>query len=279
VTTALRLRDADTQRHFEREGYAVLPLLDRELPRLRTLVAGLQARLRSDPRWEPRGFDELMYVEDRALRRAVQSEIEAALAPRLAEHIEDHHVLVSNVLVKSPAPAASVVPPHQDYCVVDESRGFEHAQIWLPLVDVDRVNGCLGVVPRSHRFPNPYRAQGDKTPFESFADRVRDELVKWLPIPAGHAVLFASRLVHASDKNRSAAFRPSLGCFLAPPSAPLVHYHRVTPTRVEAFALEPDDLRNIMVGGRPDVGRSRGFVDHAPSDVTLEEFERATAVA
>jgi Phytanoyl-CoA dioxygenase (PhyH) len=272
-----RLRDTEAQRRFAREGYAVFPLLDRELPRLREMVADIQATLRTDPRWQPRGFDELMYVEDRELRRAVQSEVEWALLPRLAEHVHDPHILVSNVLVKAPAPAANVVPPHQDYCVVDEPSGFEHAQVWVPLVDVNRVNGCLGVVPRTHRFSYPYRAQGDKTAFESFADRLSGELVHWLPLRAGEAVLFAGRTVHASDKNRSAHFRPSVACFLTPADAPLVHYHRLTPTRVEVFRLERDELRNIMVGVRPEVGRSVGFVDHTPTDVSYDEFRRVTA--
>lgn len=274
---AVLLRSPEAQRQIEREGFVVVPLLDRELPGLNDLVADVQARLRTDPRWEPRGFDELMYVEDRALRRNIQAELERALLPRLAEHVVDPHILFSNILVKAPAPARNVVPPHQDYCVVDESLGYAHVQVWVPLVDVARSNGCLGVVPRTHRVPNPYRAQGDTTAFEAFGDRLRGELMRWIPLRVGEAILFAGRTVHASDKNRSSRYRPSAGCFLVPPEAPLVHYHRRTATRVEVFRLEQEELRDIMVGARPDVGRSAGVIDHAPADVSYEEFQRLTS--
>jgi len=267
-------RDAETQRTLDREGYVTVSLVDgADLVRLRELVARVQSALRTDRRWEPRGFEELMYVEDRELRRAVQADLEAVLAPRLAEHVRDCHILVSNVFVKAPAPANNVVPPHQDFCVVDESAGWEHVQMWMPLVDVDASNGCLCVLPRAHRIANPYRAQGDKTPFESFLDR---RIMRPLELRAGEAVLFSGRTVHASERNGTDRPRPAVACLFARVEAPLVHYHRIDARRVEVFRLEPDDLRMLVPGRRPEVGRSLGLVDGDPSAVSYADFLRVT---
>jgi hypothetical protein len=271
------LRDAELQRTFEREGYVVVRLLDVELPRLRALVDEVKALLASDPRWEPRGFDELMYVADGEPRRAVHREIEAALGARLSSQLVESTILTSNVLVKGGAPAENVVPPHQDFTVVDETLGFDSMQVWVPLVDVDRTNGCLGVLPRSHRVANPYRAQGDGTPFDAFVRAGRPEVMRWLELRAGDAVLFTGRTVHASDRNRSSEPRPAVACLVAAADAPLVHYWRVAPDRVEAFRFGPNDLRSFVPGNRPSIGESAGFVQHAPPAVTLAEYRAVAA--
>jgi Phytanoyl-CoA dioxygenase (PhyH) len=271
------LRDPELQRELAHEGYVVVPLLDAELPRLRALVGDVQALLASDPRWEPRGFDELMYVADGEPRRAVHREIEAALGARLAAHLLESRIMTSNVLVKGGAPAENVVPPHQDFTAVDETVGFDSVQVWVPLVDVDRTNGCLGVLPRSHRVANPYRAQGDGTPFDSFVRAARPDVMRWLELRAGEAVLFTGRTVHASDRNRSAAPRPAIACLLAAVDAPLVHYWRLAPDRVEAFRFGPNDLRALVPGRRPTIGESVGVVEHARSAVTLEQYRAVAA--
>jgi hypothetical protein len=268
-------QDEDRQRTFDREGYVTLRLVDDgDVGRLQAIVEEIRSALRTDRRWEPRGFEELMYVEDRGLRRRIQADVESILSPRLSCHVCDCHVLVSNVFVKAPAPANNLVPPHQDFCVVDESLGWDHVQMWMPLVDVDARNGCLRVLPRAHRIANPYRAQGDETPFESFVDPAA---MRPLELRAGEAVLFSGRTVHASSRNLTDRPRPAVACLFASVQAPLVHYHRVAPGRVEAFDLEPDDLRMLVPGRRPEVGRSKGFVDHAPTGVSEADFLRVTA--
>jgi hypothetical protein len=268
-------REEDRQRTFDREGYVTLSLVDDgDVRRLQGIVEEVRSALRTDRRWEPRGFEELMYVEDRVLRRRIQADVESILAPRLADHVRDIHILVSNVFVKAPAPAKNLVPPHQDFCVVDESLGWEHVQMWMPLVDVDSTNGCLCVLPRAHRIASPYRAQGDETPFESFIDR---SAMQPLELRAGEAVLFSGRTVHASNRNLSDRPRAAVACLFASVRAPLVHYHRVEPGRVEAFDLAPEDLRMLVPGRRPEVGRSKGFVDHESTRVSRADFLRLTA--
>lgn len=272
----LRFRDRGVQRDFDREGYAVVALLDGELPALMQTAAEVEASLRTDPRWEPRGFEELMYVEDRGWRHALQSRIESLLLPRLEAHLEHPRVVVSNLLVKAAAPATNDVPLHQDFCIVDESLGFEHLQLWVPLVDVDERNGCMRVLPRSNRAPHPYRAQDDRTPYDGYLDKLVPRM-RPIPLRAGQALLFSGRTVHASERNRSDRARPAVGCMVTGSSAPLVHYHRLDARHVEAFSLEPEDLRVLVPGRRPDVGRAVGVIEHGPSAVSYEEFLRLSA--
>ena len=71
---------------------------------------------------------------------------------------------------------------------------------WIPLVDVDEVNGCLSLLPGGHRHSSPYDWQwrpGDFVP-------ELDGLVPVaLPMQVGDALLIHQHLPHVSPPNRS----------------------------------------------------------------------------
>jgi phytanoyl-CoA hydroxylase len=111
--------------------------------------------------------------------------------------------------------------------------GAEHicehmAQVWLPLVDVDLENGCLAMVPGSHRWgllrrgdadaeraPAAQRLEtssriGDQERLRIASERARGAEVIHLPMRKGDVVVFTSLTVHTACANLSERIRWSI---------------------------------------------------------------------
>lgn len=104
------------------------------------------------------------------------------------------------------------VPWHQDsayfepYC--DDSLVLT---VWIPIVDTNRGNGCLWVIPRSHTgdVVRHRPAEG-----KAYLEIAEGELPKGnrvcCPVPKGGALLLGNRTPHASFENRSDIVRWSM---------------------------------------------------------------------
>ncbi len=80
--------------------------------------------------------------------------------------------------------------------------------VWIACDDTDMGNGCMQVMPRSHRGgvqPHVNGPTGWRLPPERIAERQDDCLA--LPMAAGSALVFDAGLWHFSDANRSARRR------------------------------------------------------------------------
>lgn len=111
----------------------------------------------------------------------------------------------SNVICKT-ADIVDAVPFHQDI-----SYSFKdpyHFSVWLALNDVSETSGALQIIENSHQweiqplvdFWYPYFV-------DQFSNNRKNYKIKSLPILAGDAIVFDSRLLHGSDKNTDAKDR------------------------------------------------------------------------
>jgi phytanoyl-CoA hydroxylase len=134
----------------------------------------------------------------------------------LAEQLVGEEIIASSVYrlrPKIPHYGYGEVPWHQDssyfepYC--DKSLVVT---LWLPLVDANEENGCMYVMPRSHRSPvvrhrvsdNGKYLQIDSREFPRTGHRVA------CPVHKGGALLVTNRTAHASFKNRTDRVRWSM---------------------------------------------------------------------
>lgn len=112
---------------------------------------------------------------------------------------ENIYLYVNSVVYK-PKGRENDVPWHQDFLSrPEESRRYI---AWIALHDANRENGCLKVIPGSHKrgYLPWHRVEG-----ETHHDRVRSELVdeklaEYLELDAGDVLLFDQCLLHSSDK-------------------------------------------------------------------------------
>ncbi|GLW67678.1 hypothetical protein Arub01_59210 [Actinomadura rubrobrunea] len=131
------------------------------------------------------------------------------------------------LLVKRPGRFA--VPPHQDGLNggwhLDPDRAVS---VWFAVTDATPANGCVQVVPGSHR--GGYRRHvrgadedGRGAPL-TLADPPPDTAFQPVPLPAGHAVVMDVRLVHRSAPNTTRMARVGLNvCYVAPGGVIVYH--------------------------------------------------------
>lgn len=147
--------------------------------------------------------------------------VEAIVGPEIYSSPVQHVRLKLPHRISSQLPYNGIsasVPLHQDAGVVmPDADGTPILTVWSPLSDATLANGCLQVVPGSHRAPL-------LTHCVSTGLGIPDELVPGAPVPlpmrAGGVLLMHRRTVHGSLDNRSEGIRWSFDLRYQPPGLP-----------------------------------------------------------
>jgi ectoine hydroxylase-related dioxygenase (phytanoyl-CoA dioxygenase family) len=118
----------------------------------------------------------------------------------------------------------SDIPWHQDagYGPLEPASDVT---VWLPLVDSDERNGCLRVVPGSHRLGLLDHGPAALNPL--LREAHSDQRGIALPLAAGEAVAFSGLLLHGSGPNRSSAPRPAFYARYCDPHAVMLDRDRL----------------------------------------------------
>lgn len=120
---------------------------------------------------------------------------------------------VYNVRPKVPGVAAGAVPWHQDKSYWPDANSNPVITVWIPLVDATHENGCLHIIPRTHkRRVLKHHAEGySGTGYtELDVNRLTKPEVVALPLEIGGAILFNDRCIHMSTPNNSPVVRWSV---------------------------------------------------------------------
>ncbi len=122
-----------------------------------------------------------------------------------------------NLRADHPEEGRFLYPWHTDYSYNGSSSNS--LVFWIPLQEVNLVNGALHLITGSHRFKsdirydeNAIRAKASSAYFS--IDNI-DEALRWAsvvrcPLALGQAVVFHSKLIHKSGANRSTTTRFAL---------------------------------------------------------------------
>jgi len=115
---------------------------------------------------------------------------------------------VYNVRPKVPGVAAGAVPWHQDRSYWPDANSNPVITVWIPIVDSTHENGCLHVLPRTHRtrmfqYTAETRTGTAYTEISENQINSLDQRAMPLPVQAGSAILFNDRNIHMSTPNRS----------------------------------------------------------------------------
>jgi phytanoyl-CoA hydroxylase len=199
---ATRRLTAEERRTYDELGYVVIPdvfpaaelaRLDAEIDRL--LDAGA-ATVR--PGW----------IHQLGLRSDVTREL--AQDPRILDLVEE--VVKPGIAIFS-AKLAAKLPHNPEVChwhqddayYVKQSDSDARMSIWLPLQDAHQTNGCLWVMPGSHKWGLQNHITYDHGQCRT-AMRYEDvDVSKAIPVPvtAGSVVLFSALLWHYSKGNET----------------------------------------------------------------------------
>jgi ubiquinone/menaquinone biosynthesis C-methylase UbiE len=245
-------RDEFIQSELDRTGFVIVPLLDsRQVARLTEFYRSLDRGGVPTPLFHY----SMDHPDSGYVRRAMDELIEVvggALLPKLHEA----QVVTASFVVKKSDPRG-VVPPHQDWTFVDETR-YRSFNVWTPLVDVDIDNGALGVIHGSYRFfGNHLRASPSPQCKSVISDHLQT-LFPFLdvkPLRAGEAIIFDNATIHGSPPNVSGKDRLATGLVVTHAEAELRHHYQLPNTRppeIETYAI---DRRFFMSYGNEALSR------------------------
>ncbi len=268
AATAQQVRDRSLDRRFRRDGYVVVPALDAE-----QVAAALAVYERHDS-----GIDEGYYASihstsrdykvnvDRELRQIVWDSCDRVLA--------DHRCLVAALMVKPPT-GSTIVPVHQDWNVIDESRGAG-LTCWIPLTPVTELEGKMRVLPGSHRYLDGLRGSpGFPAPYQHISEQIDRELMVDVDVPVGHVMIMDGRVLHTTGPNTSGRTRVAAYLNAIPADAQPVHYYRTETGRVQGYEVDLEFFTSFCIGDLPQGTVFTEIDDYQRPPISMEELVRS----
>ncbi len=218
-----------------------------------------------------------LYSHDLVYRKKVHEGIGQILRPIYESLFTNYKSVLNSYIVKVSGPE-SEFSLHQDSTSLDEMK-YSCLSVWIPLQDTDLNNGCMCVVPHSHKMFSPYRDISFPQPFDAISDTVRKYL-KPIVLKAGDILLFDNRLVHNSVVNSSGRDRVVVMSGIFPSEAKIIRCYKDTSkanNSIEIIEQKDDFLLTFEnffhdCTCRPETGHSVGFVDWDTSEMSKEMF-------
>lgn len=245
------ITNPENAQFFEENGYCVIDLLDAD-------DAEILKELYHTSNFgkkKKEGFTISLDHVDREEITAIQAKIFEVYSDKLSKHCDNFQMFTASFVVKEPG-KKNIVPPHQDWSFVDEKTFFS-CTVWTPLLDVNMLNGGLGVIPGSHKLFNHYRSSPSPQSKSPFADHIFTlfPYVKMIDVKAGQALLFDNRLLHASPPNISENTRLGVGVGITSKNAQLKHYYHVPSTNPEMLNEYNVDAEFFITYNNADISK------------------------
>lgn len=237
--------DDDLQARFEDDGFVVLSLLSKdELERLRTLYeAAVPDRPQS-------GFTPVSYLIDIERGRALSRGAIDIVGHKILTVLLDYRLAVAAFLVKSPG-GESALSPHCDPSIVDEDR-FRSVVAWMALSDVDEQNGCVWILPGTHRATPRYRGRDVFAIQEAISQAGGLKTRRYIPLEAGQVLMFHHSLIHGSDDNRTEEPRIALQIYALPQESDALQCWINPEGKMERYRVRDDFHLDIARDIPPD---------------------------
>ena len=161
-----------------------------------------------------RKFGDFTDASPALLRAAMSARLHAALDALMGQG----RVLLQEMALVKPPRLSGEKPWHQDAAYFRGSDPNLMFGVWIALDPATRENGCMQVIPGSHRRgPAPHVPAEDINLCTIRPDLLRLDEREVLPMAPGDALVFHSLIHHYTDANRSATRRRALQ----------FHYHQV----------------------------------------------------
>lgn len=266
--------DPALQSAFERDGYVVIDFLNDD--EVRTLRSWWQAN--PDPVYAAFSFAATMISENVPYRLETTRRVGSVYDMESRGLLNDYRFILGNYLMKKPH--EGLVKVHQDPSFVYNDR-YTAIEVWIPLVDVDRTNGCLRVVPGSHRLNTEPRPYFPIFPYRDLMDTIYAECLTDIPMRAGQAFVYTETLFHASMRNDSDDVRLAVSGLYVPSEAELLWAHSddmMNPSRLEIFEVSDDFYSTHAYGARPS-GEPAKVVEYSATPLSAEKLRATVGVA
>lgn len=268
-------KDNNLQKRYEEEGYVVVPFYtEEEIKELNNVYQALNSQL------EDRGFYISIMSKNLAYKEKVHHLIKNVALRRANELFIECNFISSSFAVKKTG-NESVFDLHQGVNFTDESK-YDTFTAWTPLIDVNEGNGCLFVLPKSHRLWHQIRKTPDFIPpIRNIKEHLWEKYAVEIQMKAGEALIFHHRLIHGSKPNFSKSVRlATLNAFI-PAEAPLLLYTSKTmdinDQELEVYQFHNDNYFILDVLSKPDYLDGVELIGHAKEEIltfTEEQYDK-----
>jgi hypothetical protein len=267
------LQDPKMTDTLHNEGFCVAGTLESDqVEKLKELYAALHNFQSPEG-----GMFYSVYSRDLDYRKKVHQGIEQILKPVYDSLFTDYKSILNSYIVKVSGPG-SEFSLHQDSTGLDETK-YSCLSVWIPLQDTDTDNGCMFVMPRSHKMFSPYRGISFPQPFDNIQPIIRKYL-KPVELKRGDILLFDNRIVHTSVANLSDQDRIVVMSGIFPQEAPFISCYKDMSDPANPIELieQPEDylltFENFFhdCTCRPETGRSVGFVRWNTDQMSEKQF-------
>lgn len=246
------------------DGYATFDLLNEaNIEALKTIFSDNHTST-------PEGFYATTHLEDKAKRKALSDQAMSILTELIQAQFENIQLLGGAFISKAPGEKGTL-PLHQDWNLVDETCARSY-NLWIPLVDVDEVNGAMRILVGSHSKQETFRGPNVPPVLYPISSEVEQHMVS-LNMKAGEAVLYDHALWHSSPPNQTKVLRLAFVLGVVPKEAELKYYHQ-NGDMVDEYASQPNFFfENDRESGPNGLTLLRSF-HHPNTFLSKVEFEK-----
>ncbi|MDX2362347.1 MAG: phytanoyl-CoA dioxygenase family protein [Crocinitomicaceae bacterium] len=208
-------------------------------------------------------------------KEKVFDKISKTFEEKYANYLADYKPVIANFIRKKTD--GGEVPLHQNWAFADEHK-CAAVSIWCPLIDSNKENGTLEVVPGSHKRYGEVRGPMIKSELEDIKREIIDKHMVPLVTKAGDAVILDDSLVHYSSPNETDGLRLTIQLILIPKEEPSIHYHmdlEKDRSKVEVLEVDKDFYMRFNPWKKPSgsVKRVKSF-KYEPFSMSIGEFEK-----
>jgi ectoine hydroxylase-related dioxygenase (phytanoyl-CoA dioxygenase family) len=220
------------QTEFDKQGYVVLNVLEKkECDELISFHATLSPNIENN-------FFATQNSENYSYRKAVENYLHPIFEKLIQPIFLDHRVLYTQFMVKKSGQNGEC-RMHQDWNFVDEP--FYYAvNFWCALSDTNIQNGCLWLMPGSHKLKTRIRGRNIERPSSKEENFIRKFFLKPIQLKKGQAILFNAATIHESRSNASQFTRVAAAAMIIPKNAKPIHYLAKQPGSSTLFKVEAD---------------------------------------
>jgi hypothetical protein len=249
------LKNIEHQTFLDNNGYIKLPFLEEEAVLELTNLAKIENIINETDCYASNT------VSEQEKNNRITKQIHLILGKHLERLFIDYSCYGGTFLIKTNQNGE--LGYHQDTTIVNPEKDRMY-YFWIPLQDVNRRNGCLFLIEKSHLFFNNYFS------YSYFnADIKRNKLPykygKDIEMKAGEIFIFSSRLFHGSYRNYSKIPRLAVQSIITAKDASLVYYFQKNNQTCEEYEVSPSSYLNsyhdYKNGGLPaDAKLNRSFL-------------------
>lgn len=168
----------------------------------------------------------------------------------------------------------SILNPHQDSSHVDETL-FSSYHLWMPVTPPSPHFGTLELIPNSHKLNIPYRSLNIPWSLSKHEKKLWKYMYQ-IHLEKGQAVVFNSRMIHASGINNTSEMRLAANSLIIPKAADFLHFYtdkKSNYSEIEVYKITPDFYYKEDILKRPQNYPMLKKVMNVNSSYSLKELD------